>query len=1220
MASDIARVSYDESRRYHAVVKQQGRVELEADDNEATTIIDELLRTETLDIIGPTGSPDDGYKITPAAAGGDFSIGAGTIYVGGMRISQPDPNFLYSAQSDWLDRWASPEAEALGDPVWIDPAAPGQPHELAYLFLREQEVSAVEDMTLREVALGGPDTAQRKRLIARVVRRSVNSGTCDVAMAQMVSEWPGQGLEFDPATMRLNGLSRLQASYTNPNPAADPCEPDAHGGYLGAENQLIRVQIAMDDKFVWGYDNASFLYRVTVEPDNRTLKLLASPVDAHHFPAVGQAVELLLPAANLADDNFVAAHTGHVEVLSAGYTADTRAVQLANALPAGYRPAAGAVLFMRVWEKVETLVPGTDVTLGNTGLNVNITGAAFHAGDFWQIAVRPATPIEVYPKRYLDGPQPPDGPRIWITPLALDSNDCREPFDNLVELTKRKVGGCCTYSVTTVAELREAVTQAMGRPVNNDEREPVRICIQPGVYEIRTPIVLQSTSDLIISGCGAQSIINCSGAAFITVDCARVTLEGLTIRSREDTPAAVVGWSSELRVTNCDISAVGDNPAILVLPGASDITVEESELAGGPPLAACGSGLRIVGNRMSGGGVWLGEGSADVLIRKNQIGGGTTEIPWPGVLIGGSLSSQYDPDNNLESAPETLADTRISRVEISCNQIEGLLGCGIATFAPRGDGSGLLVSDVTIFENAIVGCASSERGSPFELFAPGGIVLRYVEGVTVRQNESRRNGLPEKLRACGIFLEGCTSVRLVGNKVNDNGWSGDAANGLYQGGIIVLDAWPDTSNEVGRGPAVIAHENVVVSPLGQSLLIDAIGAVSVVGNSLNTQGITEQPNFAEADLGRAVFIRSLGSPNERKLRDALSTGNVHVLLRPGVDALLDGEQWPDGRVLVSDNQVSARVMGGQQENAAVAVHSLDDVSFQDNQVRLEGVEGILTDVAVIGATVRASGNRVAEPEHVGAGTFFSYLSTGAHNIATGNQVTHCLLVGGPDPIDQLNQVLYPQGCEEIVEAIREGDIRPDAIGRPYVTMLNSVDPGRVRARLEGLAERAAERMEALNAIVENARTTLGSDDPRTKAMAERAEADAALATSLEARAASVREAPKLEREGEALIHGRITTPAGEPVPGLVVRVVPRGESLAYESKDVTSANDGTFEIRYSPDEVEKLREEGETLALSVRISTRNTLTSDDPITLTSGSVEFFDISVPKPRRRGGGNE
>src|SRR5439155_5375061 len=89
MASDRSRFSYDEAQQYRSVVVQQGRVLLDSDVDEAQQILAEETRHEALDFVGPSGTPDDGYKISvpSPATNFDFGIGAGTMYVGGMRVS-----------------------------------------------------------------------------------------------------------------------------------------------------------------------------------------------------------------------------------------------------------------------------------------------------------------------------------------------------------------------------------------------------------------------------------------------------------------------------------------------------------------------------------------------------------------------------------------------------------------------------------------------------------------------------------------------------------------------------------------------------------------------------------------------------------------------------------------------------------------------------------------------------------------------------------------------------------------------------------------------------------------------------------------------------------------------------------------------------------------------------------------------------------------------------
>src|SRR4051812_20655328 len=103
MSSDRACISYDERRRYRGVVTQQGRVTLEADWNEDRTTGAELLRAETLDVVGPSGTPDDGFRVQAQTPPYDVEVGPGTLYVGGERVVLGE-TVSYGDQSEWLDR------------------------------------------------------------------------------------------------------------------------------------------------------------------------------------------------------------------------------------------------------------------------------------------------------------------------------------------------------------------------------------------------------------------------------------------------------------------------------------------------------------------------------------------------------------------------------------------------------------------------------------------------------------------------------------------------------------------------------------------------------------------------------------------------------------------------------------------------------------------------------------------------------------------------------------------------------------------------------------------------------------------------------------------------------------------------------------------------------------------------------------------------------------
>lgn len=603
MSSDISRTDDSGRQHYKGVVMQQGRVILDRDFNALQEITEGRTDADALDFVGPCGTPDNGFAIDaiipgspplwvpppplspPISHNRDFLISPGTMYVGGQRAVFPradydKPPITYS----YFDQ-----------PDWIQPDEPNTDAtlEFVYLHLLEQEVSAVEDTDLKDVALGGPDTSQRLRLIKRVKRLKVDSGDCTPAFAQAQALWRNNNLAFDPKTMRLLPQASLKVSFSTQASQPDPCEPVAQGGYLQPENQLIRVQIADGGaggtpKLLWGYDNASFLYRADIS-DSKTLLLRQSPVDAFHIPRAGQMVEVLRSALIIDSEQdetdplkprsivrCVAEATGVIRTLTAGYQPGDRSIKLDQSLPADYVDDPNP-LFVRIWQSELDLsasesstVELTDTSNNSTTgivvtINMSLAGGQLQApvGAYWLFAVRPSTPQAVYPERFLTDAQPPDGPRQWVCPLAVIDwtgqttsapgsppanfipivRDCREKFDNLVELTKRKLGGCC--SITLHPEDLQADPLALQNTIDKfaNHAQGVAVCLAPGTYSLAQPLRLDTRhSGITIEAChGAATIQVVPGTEVKFLDGLIVLTQstGVTVRGISLKPPAV---------------------------------------------------------------------------------------------------------------------------------------------------------------------------------------------------------------------------------------------------------------------------------------------------------------------------------------------------------------------------------------------------------------------------------------------------------------------------------------------------------------------------------------------------------------------------------------------------------------------------------------------------------------------------------------------------------
>src|SRR5258708_15519713 len=162
MKADFSR-RFEKKAHSRNVLFQQGRVWLDSDWNE-----DEATRTyqdeeRTLDLVGPSGvpAPYEAFNITAIPGGADFHIGggdgpAGDFYIDGI-LCRNEKQTSYLHQPDF------PSPPVLPQPQ------PGFPtFALAYLEVWQRLITYLEDPSIREVALGGPDTAVRSQTVAHV--------------------------------------------------------------------------------------------------------------------------------------------------------------------------------------------------------------------------------------------------------------------------------------------------------------------------------------------------------------------------------------------------------------------------------------------------------------------------------------------------------------------------------------------------------------------------------------------------------------------------------------------------------------------------------------------------------------------------------------------------------------------------------------------------------------------------------------------------------------------------------------------------------------------------------------------------------------------------------------------------------------------------------------------------------------------------------------------
>jgi hypothetical protein len=450
------------------------------------------------------------------------------------------------------------------------------------------------------------------------------------------------------------------------------------------------------------------------------------------------------------------------------------------------------------------------------------------------------------------------------------------------------------------------------------------------------------------------------------------------------------------------------------------------------------SGIQIVG------------GSEFVTICRNQIIGGRGNgitfgdlpvIEGEGVLLlARSLTYATVPDEALKRLQERFNSTLYSiTIEENTIQSMGLAGIGVeAFFSLNRVGLLIRVEDLTIYRNSITHCAQQ---IPAELpetmlgeIGFGGIVLTDCENVIIQENRIESNGINHLDPICGILILMGEKVEVSRNRILDNGprtsLTNDNVRRGLRGGVVVAMSFKALNSKLISDtellspdgiPAVKVHDNIITQPLGQALLLLALGPISVVGNQLTSQGADFRVNPLSL-LAGTIYILNLGISQDllvflllASFRNLAAANNAvfEANYRPDVANTIRRLLYlPSGTVLFANNQVTLDLRTDEINRAfsSLLIASLDDVAFNSNQSNCNSfIDVILFDTVLFAVSVRSNDNRFQEGISM---TFYSLFSYGLMNTATGNQATHCLHVLGSLVAEADNRVLFPFNCKE----------------------------------------------------------------------------------------------------------------------------------------------------------------------------------------------------------------
>lgn len=568
---DLSRFLFQPRKHYAAARMQQGRTLLDSDQSEGADLAQEEWRRAVLDIVGPRGTPDEGFALgfvmgdldgavsvgsslysTSVSLNGDekallnLGLRPGTFYLGGMRLEMRLPELIFW-QRDFLQA-TQDDMKGLVSEV----------HAFFYLEAWEQEVSAIEDEEVLEHALGGPDTTVRVRRFRRVhTMAGVRTGiSCAEAFQEKMDLLEtSENSTYNCRTAELESNGRLQLSFQSGSDN-DPCTPDPPTQYLGTENQALRIMLTAADHYVWACDNAAPLYRATMGDLRNLSEVSGTPTliriqvttpfkDEQHKPRVNQVVEVVPFAAVI--ENHLAGYVGTAPIGIAaaeigrfaavasplddqgGFTIDVSGrlaefQAIVTRWDAGHPNAAqlnnedgtdAGGIYIRFWQD-RTADQPVEIPigfypgepLGTTGIIPRLITPG-RRGDYWIAALRPDTPTRIVPFDLLSAEKgvAPHGPHHFFAPIGLF----------------QQTNGSVTEMIDCRRRMRKLIDGGCATFTVGDGRRNVGdyTVIQNAIDALppeggrifilpgryQQNIALKSRQDVVIEGCGSDTII-----------------------------------------------------------------------------------------------------------------------------------------------------------------------------------------------------------------------------------------------------------------------------------------------------------------------------------------------------------------------------------------------------------------------------------------------------------------------------------------------------------------------------------------------------------------------------------------------------------------------------------------------------------------------------------------------------------------------------------------
>ncbi|HEX2268556.1 MAG TPA: DUF6519 domain-containing protein [Pyrinomonadaceae bacterium] len=497
MNGDLSRVTFNPLKHFTSIVLQQGRVQMDSDANEQAAILLHHLRSMAADLIGPHGGPADtmvansdgvpelrrrncgfgilaasGSPAAPAFFPDDtmldeerkvltdalannqmaLAITAGHYYVDG-RLCENETAWRYAKQP-YLERANDEEIRRLTGVF------------LVYLDVWERFVSSVDDPSIREVALGGADTAARMKLIWQV-----KIGT------EPLPAPPESCVGFDERVLAdllepdNRGNLRAMAKGNEEASEEDVCITSPEARYRGLENQLYRVEVhrggpaleASEDNmdvaatFKWSRNNATNV--VALKEKNGDRLIVSGLRDFSRWFRPGDWIEITHDALELRGLPGTLVRLAGVE----GETLTIDPYTTSDSIPEPgdmFENLPVRNLKVRGWDHTQ---PEDDLLIDGAipieegqwieledGVLIQFEpgnpAAEYRTGDYWLIPARVATGDVEWPQQIV--PDPDDATKTVEEPRPMPPNGIDHHFAPLAAVT------LAAGTVTRIVDLR----------------------------------------------------------------------------------------------------------------------------------------------------------------------------------------------------------------------------------------------------------------------------------------------------------------------------------------------------------------------------------------------------------------------------------------------------------------------------------------------------------------------------------------------------------------------------------------------------------------------------------------------------------------------------------------------------------------------------------------------------------------------------------------------